>query len=182
MEKIAAIVEGHTEAHFVKATYASVHVTRAIPNGRTVAIDVIVEAIVDAIEVLGGSISKVLILLDREDREMSAIDMAAAIRAGILQKCTGRTLYIGVTDRQIENWIIADEKKMRSLFDSTFQYAGDGTFGKGTLQSLSDGVYRAPGDNALLLKSCSATQGALKSPSLAGLISSIDFDWPWAKS
>jgi len=182
MEKIAAIVEGHTEEHFIRATYASVHITRPIPNGRTVTTEVVIEAIIDALELIGGNISKVVVLLDREQRDLDAEAFIMAIRNGITPRCGARAIYIGVADRQIENWIIADEQEMRSRFDRTFKYPGDGCAGKTVLQSLSGGTSRGPRDTALLLKSCSATRSAGNSPSLSRFIQAIDFDWVWATS
>jgi hypothetical protein len=180
MEKLAAIVEGHTEEHFVRGTYGLSYVTRAIPNGRNVAIEVIVEAIADALELISGEITKILILLDREKREISAKDMADMIAIGLKSICGDRRLYIGVSDKMIENWIVADEKKMKAKFDSSYSYPGDGCHGKFELQKLNGGVSLGPRDTAMLLKECSANDASSNSPSLQRLISQIDFQWAWA--
>lgn len=180
MERIAAIVEGHTEAHFIRATHASVLISRSIPNGRSVATEVIVEAIVDALELMSGSITKVLILLDREGREISAEDLATQIRDGVESHCGSRRLYIGVSDRQIENWIVADEEEMVRRFDPAFVYQGDGCSGKPLLRQLNKGVSLGPRDTALLLAECSAQRAQRKSGSLATLLQMVDFEWHWA--
>lgn len=58
MERIAALVEGHTELHFIRSTYANSIVSRPIPNGKSVAISLIVESIVDAVQALGGKLKE----------------------------------------------------------------------------------------------------------------------------
>jgi hypothetical protein len=181
METIAAIVEGHTEEHFVRSTYGAVLISRAIPNGRTVPAEVIVEAIVDALELIGGQITKVLILFDREGRAATAESLAQVVREGVAARCGERSLYVGVADKQIENWIIADEQEMRRRYDPSFGYSGDGSGGKAILQRLT-GVSLGPRDTAQLLKACSARRASEKSASLAALIGSVDFQWQWAQA
>jgi hypothetical protein len=182
MERIAAIVEGHTEAHFVHATYAASHIIRPIPNGETVPVEQIIEAILDAMDVIGGNISKILILLDREQREMEAEDFLSKIQSALELRCGTRKLYIGVADRQIENWIVADEQEMRNRYKPDFEYQGDGCGGKAVLEKINGGVSLGPFDTALLLKSCSANRASTRSSSLARLLKIIDFDWFWAKN
>jgi hypothetical protein len=181
MEKIAAIVEGHTEEHFVKKTYGAVRVSRGIPNGRTVSTEVIVEAVLDALELVSGDVTKVIILFDREGRTQTAAELAEAVRSGISDRCGNRALYIGVSDRQIENWILADIETMRSLYDPSFNYPGDGVSAKSLLKRLNNGVSLGPTDTAILLKSCSAIRGAAVSESLSDFLRQIDFHWYWAR-
>jgi hypothetical protein len=115
----------HTEEHFIRATYSAAQIVRPFPNGEDVDLNLIVDAIVDALEIMSSNISKVLILLDRERRSLSANELASTLFTALTQKCTNRTFYIGVADRQIENWIIADEQRMRECFDPGFSYSGD---------------------------------------------------------
>jgi hypothetical protein len=182
MEKILAIVEGQTEAHFVKATYANALITRPFPNGEDVAVEVIVDAVTDTVETVCGHISKVLVLLDLEKRSVSANDFLNAILSALSQNCSGRQFYIGVADRQIETWILADVHTMRQRFDPEYVYPGDGCGAKKLLHKLSEGIVRAPRDTANLLKSCSAERALSNSPSLRALIDQIDFEWVWAKN
>jgi hypothetical protein len=182
MEKIAAIVEGHTEEHFIRSTYGAVHVVRPIPNGKSVAVPIIVDAILDAIEVLGGGISKIVVLLDREERETSASGLCDAILQGLNAAGCSRKFYIGVSDRQFENWIVADELEMKNRFDQAFKYEGDGCYGKTILRNLNSGVSLGPRDTAGLLKACSALRASEKSLSLQSFLNLVDFDWPWAST
>jgi hypothetical protein len=180
MERIVALVEGHTEAHFIEATYANAIVQRPFPNGKDVAIDVIVESIVDALETVGGSIKKVVVLLDRERREASAAEIAGRIISELTHKCPSRKIYVGVSDRQIENWILADEIYIRRRFNTEFRYAGDGFPAKAVLEDLCGRVLKGPRDKANMLKECSALRGSERSESLRMFRNLIDFDWSWA--
>jgi hypothetical protein len=180
MERIAAIVEGHTEYHFIRNTYGASTIQRAITNGRDVEISVIVDLIADALDVLSGDIQKVVILLDREKRAISSEEFATRLATELAPRAIGRTLYFGVSDRMVENWIVADEDKMRSRFEAGYVYPGDGCHGKRELYRLNGGVSLGPLDTALLLKECSAVGAADRSPSLQIFRSGIDFSWAWA--
>jgi len=183
MEKILALVEGHTETHFVKQTYGNSIVLRPFPNGDDVAIELIIESILDVMGTIGGGITKVLILLDREGRDISASDMRKMIGDAISETCRHCTVSVGVTDRHIENWILADEDRVRQQYGpADYAYPGDGFRGKGMFEKMIGGVSIGPLDRALVLKACSAVRAMGKSESLAALIDQVDFDWNWAKT
>ena len=182
MERIVALVEGHTEEHFVRSTYANVIVQRPFPNGKSVSLEFIVDAIVNSLEFVGGNIRRVLILLDREERLLSASDMAAYITNSVSARCPGRLFYVGVSDRHIENWVLADEQQIRMTYgDPQYIYAGDGTNGKPLLKRLLGPISLGPRDRAQLIRDSSALRGAQKSESLKNFVSRVDFDWYWAK-
>jgi hypothetical protein len=182
MEKIAALVEGHTEHHFVSATYPKVIVQRCLPNGISVDLGLIVSTIRDQSEILQGDIKRVIVLFDREGREMSCKEIASTVAKELATVCSGRTYYIGVSDRVIENWIVADEDQMKQFYgNDEYFYPGDGTNGKKILRDLH-GSELAPRDKAVILKSCSARSAKARSQSLGDFIDSIDFDWAWAQS
>lgn len=181
MERIVALVEGHMETHFVRSTYANAIVQRPFPNGRDVALEIIVECIIDALETVGGGIYRIIILLDREQRTLESCDIAAFILSSVRSAFPTRRFFVGVADRQIENWIVADEEFVRNRFGlASYTYAGDGTYGKGVLDTLCGNDLRGPKDKALMLKACSATRSAQGSQSLRAFVSSIDFGWRWA--
>jgi len=180
MERIVALVEGHTETHFVQSSYGNAIVQRPFANGDSVSLDLIAEAIVEHLDTISGSITKVLILLDREGRDLSPGEVRSALWAKIHPHCGTRKIYIGVSDRQIENWILADEIGMRERFSAPdFVYPGDGLGGKNALKALSgsDASFR---DKAEWLKSTSTTQSRQNSKSLDDFLVQIDFFWPWA--
>lgn len=181
MERIAALVEGHTEAHFIKLSYGNSIVQRPFPNGRDVSIDIIVESIVDAMETIGGNINHIIILLDREGRAVSWREIFSHVLEKSTEIFAGRNIYMGLTDRHIENWILADESFIADKFAiESYSYAGDGTYGKSILESICGNTLRGPVDKAMMLKAISSIRGGEKSPSLEAFRSSIAFDWAWA--
>jgi hypothetical protein len=182
MERIAALVEGHTETHFVKAAYPRAIVQRCLPNGKDVHIDLIIETIHDRMEILGGDIKKVIIIFDREGRIETAEQIHSYVREKLNKLCNNRKFYIGVSDKQIENWIVADNEYLRKIYNKIeYQYPGDGTSGKEILKKLH-GTDQAPGDKAKMLKLTTPSKSKQNSLSLANFIDQIDFPWDWAEA
>jgi hypothetical protein len=182
MERIAAIVEGHLEAHFMNETYPKVLVQRFLPNGDDVALDLIVEAITDQLEIIDKSVERVVILLDRERRAQPALSVVAYIRSKLINHNSKRAYYIGVTDREVENWILADTKLLTDRYNlDAYSYCGDGRGGKGRLSEITGGDL-APRDKARLLKAVSPSNVGNASLSLAKFVEQIDFPWFWASS
>lgn len=182
MERIAALVEGHTETHFVKATYPRAIVQRCLPNGKDVSIDAIVEAIHDRMEILGGEIKKVLIIFDREGRIETPEEIYTYVQGKLSEYCTNRKFYIGISDKQIENWIVADCDYIRKTYNAhDYKYPGDGTGGKEILKRIH-GSDQAPGDKARMLKLTTPSKSKDSSLSLAHFVDQIDFPWGWIEA
>lgn len=180
MERIVALVEGHAETHFVNATYANAIVQRPFPNGDNVDLSLIIDAINDRLETVGNEITKVLVLLDRERRAQPAADVAIHIIEAVREKHPHRSLYVGVSDREFENWILADVEHMIAHTNiHNYAYPGDGCGGKHVLKQLTAGVDLGYRDKALLLKSSYCSRMRPRSPSFDRFAASIDFSWWW---
>lgn len=177
MERIVALVEGRTEYHFLLLT-ANALVLRKLPNSDDCPLDVIAEVAIDALEAIGGTITKVLVIIDREGRDQSAAQMASAL-AGLIQPAIGRrTLIVGVTDRHVENWILADQENVAAVTGAPYAYCGDGTKGK-TRFIESWGTDLPPRAKAEILAGISVTRARSRSPSLEAMASQVNFEWPW---
>ncbi|MBI1407878.1 MAG: hypothetical protein GC145_17325 [Caulobacter sp.] len=136
----------------------------------------------DRIEILGGEITKVVILLDREGRDESSNHIADEIRQKVKASGCSRDLYIGISDREIENWILSDETFVSAKYElEGYSYSGDGTNGKGLLKNIH-GSEQSPIDKARALKATSPAFARMLSPSLASFVDQIDFAWHWAES
>ena len=180
MERIVAIVEGHLEYHFMKESYPRVLVQRCIPNGKNVDLDQIIEAISDQLEVIDNSFLKVVILLDRERRKETILEITDYLIYKLLEKNPSRAFYIGVADLMAENWILSDEDYIkRTYLIDDYKYCGDGVAGKSRLATIISNDL-APRDKARMLKAISPMLGSMKSDSLLHFISQIDFPWYWA--
>jgi len=183
MARTIAIVEGKTEVEFVKATMPRPHVMTPFPNGKRTPVGHICEAIVDALEGFGGTNRDVVILVDREKRDETAVSIRDTILKAVSSKFPSMRFHIGVSDRHIENWIVADESFVKNTYNlPEYSYCGDGAFGDMTLHRLNSDVSIGAVDRARLLRAASAKNIAAVSPSFERFVRSIDFDWYWAKT
>jgi hypothetical protein len=171
------------ETHFMRQSYGNAIVQRPFPNGDSVDLELIIESIRDRLETIGGPITKFVVLMDREGRPQSAADIAQTVLDRLKAHSPARSFYVGVSDREVENWIIADEERMREAYGtSAYEYAGEGKNGKAILEQLNGGIDASFRDKATLLNSCSSVRAATKSPSLAHFLAQIDFQWHWASA
>ena len=166
---IAAIVEGDTEERFFKSILTrKCPVIYGIPNGMPGILPCI-DFIKDKIATLPGSIEHIFVVLDREKREANHLEMSSQI----LQHLKGlhsASLYIGIPDRMIENWICNFEADIKKI--DCDPYIGDGCHGKGHLEKIL-GYPPGPTETAALLKSIVASSLRDKSPSFQHLYSQV---------
>lgn len=103
----AFLVEGSLEKKFIENACPGSTVRSVIPNGIKVTLDAIAERIATHYRLLEKRHSPIVVVLDREGREMQWDEM----KRQILIKLKGHgitSIEIGICDRKIENWIIAD--------------------------------------------------------------------------
>lgn len=182
MERIVALVEGHTEVRFVETAYGNAIVQRPFPNGKDVDVGLIADIVLERLETIDGSVGSVVVLLDRERRHVGAAVLRAELIQLIAPNIGQRQLFVGVSDLMFENWILADEAKVEMIFGvQGYAYCGDGAHGKARLRALNDNFDASPADKARWMKSCSAIRVAARSPSFAEFLESISFDWDWAQ-
>lgn len=106
--KPAFLVDGVTEQKFIQSICKDRPVKIINCNGEKVSVEAIARRAASLIRLWGGRCFPVVILVDRESRNRSASgfceDLLNAIRAeGIRDE-----IIVGVADRMIENWMIAD--------------------------------------------------------------------------
>ena len=76
--------------------------------------------------------------IDREGREATATEFAAELEAAIRAEGVTDNIVLGVADRAIENWILADGETVRPLCKDDVPYPRqpDGFKGKGKMKKL----------------------------------------------
>lgn len=174
------MVEGHTEAYFFEIAHPNCRVLRPFPNGITVSIAKIAEKIEFSLRTVGNDFDSILIILDRERRASSADSIKIELSQRLMEICPGRSFIIGVSDIQVENWILADEENIKSKFNSNdYKYQGDGTGAKHRLSELSGGESFSPRTKAEMLKSSKASRISQTSPSFASFHETVNFEWFW---
>lgn len=109
MSNPAFIVDGFTESGIVKRICPDSKVQRIDLNGKNVTIEAMAKKIASMIRLLNNNYYPIIILVDKEERTLSFEEMANQIRVELNNVgITDQDLRIGVADRMIENWIIAD--------------------------------------------------------------------------
>jgi len=140
------IVDGFTEKMIIQQICPGNPIRRIDLNGKCVTIEAMAKKIASLIRLLGDRNYPIIILVDKEDRNISFQDMAIQLKAyleteGIINK----DIRIGVADRMIENWIIADWNSLGVQVvkpDNTDGINGASTIKKvmGAYDKTTDGV------------------------------------------
>lgn len=109
MSNPAFIVDGYTELKIVQHICPGSPIKRTDCNGKDVKIDAIVKRIATLIRLLGDRYYPIIVLVDKEKREISFSDMSNQIKLGLEKEgIINKDIRIGVADRMIENWIVGD--------------------------------------------------------------------------
>ena len=109
MSNPAFIVDGFTEKLIIQQLCPGKPISRTDLNGKNVTLDAIAKKIASLIRLLNNRHYPIVVLIDKEERTQPISDIIDYLHFkleenGILD-CDVR---IGVADRMIENWIIAD--------------------------------------------------------------------------
>jgi hypothetical protein len=133
----AFLVDGKLEQKFFQNICPKAPVRYINCNGKEVKISVIAPRIASLIRALGGKYYPIFIIIDREERTQSAKEIKKDLISEIKKHNISETFYVGIADREIENWILQDEnvfqeypdyKKLPRLFE--------GSKGKSTLKKI----------------------------------------------
>lgn len=87
-------------------------------NGKGVKIPAIARRISSSIKVLNGVYNPIIILIDRENRIMTVDRIIQELYKELINNGVKDNLIIGVADRMIENWILADWDSFIKQLDS----------------------------------------------------------------
>lgn len=105
----AFIVDGYTELKIIQHLCPNRPIKRTDLNGKFVKIPLIVKRIASHIRLLGNKYYPIIVLVDKEEREISCVTMIEQIKQGLIEHGLGnQDIRVGVADRMIENWIISD--------------------------------------------------------------------------
>ena len=174
------LVEGQTEKLFIEQLCPGAKILRLEINGRNVAIDAIVARAASLIRLQQGRTSPSIILFDREERPEPANAIAQEFSNKLGRILPAERIVVGVADRMIENWILADWDSLRSLVPNLPQAptTTDGLKGNVVLRRLL-GSYSKTLDGPRLLRSARATFIQLQSQSFAAFRAQLTVPCPW---
>jgi hypothetical protein len=140
MSRPAFIVDGDQEQRIVQRICPGSPVKRLQCNGKDVVLDAAAERIASLIRLLGGKCYPVIVVFDREGRKESAAEICAGLRELLQDKGVSEQLVIGVPDRMIENWTLADWdsvcQKCRIGARASGGKCFEGTYGKSQVRKL----------------------------------------------
>jgi Domain of unknown function (DUF4276) len=113
MNNPAFIVDGFTEKSIVQKLCSNQPIRRTDLNGKGTTISAIAKKIASLIRLLGNKYYPIIILVDKENRNIDFEQMAIQLKESLIAEgITDQDLRIGIADRMIENWMIADWKSL----------------------------------------------------------------------
>lgn len=182
MTKPAFIVEGQTEKLFLSSVCAGSPIRTLELNGKDVALDAIIGKIESLSVLLKGRFSPIVVVFDREDRELSADGIAQKVADALSARRPSDRYVIGVADRMIENWILADWESLRVSIPElpATQPRTEGINGKAHLRSLLGARgYSATIDGPKLLRKARASFVQRTSSSFGALKRQLSVPCRW---
>jgi hypothetical protein len=184
MPEPAFLVDGVMEQKILMKICPGRPVRRLNCNGNNVSIASITKAIDLQINLLGNRYHPIIIIIDREKRELTCdeliTDMARHLESlGHADQCV-----IGVVDRCIENWILADWDTVIEAFGFpplANQAATEGVQGKSALKQLLPRgiVYNEPTWGKDMFLACRPERIYENSASFKSFIDKLSLTCPW---
>lgn len=105
---IVFLVEGHLEQKFIQNICPKKIVRRLQCNGSEVKPAAIAKRITSQCNLLRGRYRYFIVIIDKEDRNCSPSEFEQQIQEELRKNNNTENVIIGVPDRMIENWILAD--------------------------------------------------------------------------
>lgn len=172
--KMVFIVEGDLEKKFLEGQCKKHLIIRKIPsNGDSVSIERIAMMIKTIISLINNP-GNIFVIIDREGRAESAIDLEQLILDRLSGVAPGCQISIHVADRMIENWILAEKNVLTAeslVVEETIE-SFEGCGGKSKLKAAFKKInssYSETVDGVRLLERCIPSVIADKSPSFSRL-------------
>jgi hypothetical protein len=179
--KPAFFVDGFTEMRVLQSICPTGVIRRLNMNGKDVKVSAIAKAVYMQYKLLGNKCYPIIVLIDREQRQATYEAIAQELCSEIEK--LGMPLdqfHVGVCDRMIENWILADHELLLEKFGRV-THTADGEHGKGALRNLftRDRPYQETVHGVELLLAASATRIAQRSASFASFVNQIPVQCAW---
>lgn len=103
------IVDGYTEKLILQSICPNTKVARLDLNGKNVSVQAMAKKIASLVRLFGGRHYPIIVLVDKENRDIEAQQFRDEIVEAL--KCyelSHEDIRIGVADRMLENWLLAD--------------------------------------------------------------------------
>jgi len=113
MNNPAFLVDGNLEQKFIQRSCPGKTVNRINCNGEDVEVSAIVSRIATQCRLLGNKYYPIVVIIDRESRDISTEELCTQILAGLRGEGITDKLIVAASNRMIENWILADPEVVR---------------------------------------------------------------------
>lgn len=134
---LAFIVDGLTEKKIVQKLCKGVTVRTLSLNGKDVALPALAKAAFSLIKLFKGRHFPVVIIVDREGRNLSSQDIEAELTRMLADLgVPGDDIIVCCPDRMIENWMLADDVYFEEVYDIKLVEAYEGGHGKRDIRRL----------------------------------------------
>lgn len=109
MSNPAFIVDGYTEKLIIQQLCPGKPISRTDLNGKKVSLDAIAKKVASLIRLFNNRHYPIIVLIDKEEREQDIAEIIEYLHSKLEENgIVNCDVRIGVADRMIENWIIAD--------------------------------------------------------------------------
>ena len=176
---IAFIVDGHQEKLIVQRLCEGAPVRMTLLNGKDVKLAAISKAVIILVKLLKGRHFPIVVIIDREDRPISAVDIESQIRADLESAgCAADDIIVSCPDRMIENWILAGNPRCNGN-DKLLVEVGNGVEGSAGKKIIKqelkrhDIVYDETGNGVELFCNMNLQCAADNSPSFRRLFNEL---------
>lgn len=138
MNRAAFLVDGHQEKKFVQKVCPGKPVRMLNLNGNSVTPEAIAKRVASHCRLFHDRYHPIIIWVDREDRDTSASALVAELKNAIRAEGVQDDIVLGVADRTIENWILADRETVHPRCRDVVPYPRqpDGFNGKSRMKKL----------------------------------------------
>jgi hypothetical protein len=175
----AYLVEGDLEQRFVQNACPNQPVQKIGLNGRSVSVSALAKRIATQARLLQKKYHPLIIIFDREEREKTCDNIEKELRDLLEFEDIQAELLIGIADREIENWILADWEVFANCCGCTIEEPPsdlEGSLGKRKVkQFLSKGrSYTETIEGCAWLKKCRPSKIAAQSPSFAKFFANLE--------
>lgn len=153
MSNPAFFVDGHLEQKFIQKYCPGAPVKLINCNGKNVVIDQIGKRVASLIKTMNNRNHPLIVIIDREDRENSASQIEKELKKSIQNHGINYEILIGVADRMIENWILADEDVMSEHIGYDRNAVYEGSNGKSEIRTFIQSYHETTTGVQLLCRS-----------------------------
>lgn len=184
MSKPAYFVEGVLEQRFIQSICSGAPVRLISCNGNSVNINAIAERVGTLARLLHKRYSPLVVIMDRESRLESAQELCEALQQSLLHERIDAPVVVGVPDRNIECWILADFERFAesaNIETALERENYEGCNGKAAIKRLlpRGKKYVETIDGVAWLKAARPAEMALQSPSFLGFLKKIQHFRCW---